>query len=130
MGVYSTHDVVLYFYCTSTTRNPELTGRPSRVKKGIWICDLLLRPRPMSAYTVSLTTPSEGAARGSHLPVHVDRGAGDLSQAWSTQIRRSGDLREPRPSLFAAVDGPLRRLRERDGANVRNSGTTLITLAV
>ena len=78
----------------------------------------------MSAYAVSLTTPPEGGARGSHLPAHVGRGAGDLSQAWSSQIRRSGDLR---PS-FAAVDGPLRRLRERDGANVRRSGITLITL--
>ena len=78
----------------------------------------------MSAYAVSITTPPEGGARGSHLPAHVGRGAGDLSQAWSSQIRRSGDLR---PS-FAAVDGPLRRLRERDGANVRRSGITLITL--
>ena len=78
----------------------------------------------MSAYAVSLITPPEGGARGSHLPAHVGRGAGDLSQAWSSQIRRSGDLR---PS-FAAVDGPLRRLRERDGANVRSSGITLITL--
>ena len=78
----------------------------------------------MSAYAVSITTPPEGGARGSHLPAHVGRGAGDLSQAWSSQIRRSGDLR---PS-FAAVDGPLRRLRERDGANVRSSGITLITL--
>ena len=66
----------------------------------------------------------EGGACGSHLPTHVGRGAGDLSQAWSSQIRRSGDLR---PS-FAAVDGPLRRLRERDGANVRSSGITLKTL--
>ena len=78
----------------------------------------------MSAYAVSLTTPPEGGARESHLPAHVGRGAGDLSQAWSSQIRRSGDLR---PS-FAAVDGPLRRLRERDGANVRSSGITLKTL--
>ena len=78
----------------------------------------------MSAYAVSLTTPSEGGARGSHLPAHVGRGAGDLSQAWSSQIRRSGDLR----ASFAAVDGPLRRLRERDGANVRSSGITLKTL--
>ena len=77
----------------------------------------------MSAYAVSLTTPPEGGARGSHLPAHVGRGAGDLSQAWSSQIRRSGDL----PS-FAAVDGPLRRLRERDGANARRSGITLKTL--
>ena len=78
----------------------------------------------MSAYAVSLTTPPEGGARGSHLPAHVGRGAGDLSQAWSSQIRQSGDLQ---PS-FAAVDGPLRRLRERDGANVRRSVITLITL--
>ena len=78
----------------------------------------------MSAYAVSLTTPPEGGARGSHLPAHVGRGAGDLSQAWSSQIRRSGDLR----ASFAAVDGPLRRLRERDGANVRSSGITLKTL--
>ena len=78
----------------------------------------------MSAYAISLTAPPEGGARGSHLPTHVGRGAGDLSQAWSSQIRRSGDLR---PS-FAAVDGPLRRLRERDGANVWRSGITLITL--
>ena len=31
--------------------------------------------RPMSAYAVSLTTPPEGGARGSHLPTHVGRGA-------------------------------------------------------
>ena len=78
----------------------------------------------MSAYAVSLTTPPEGGARGSHLSAHVGRGAGDLSQAWSSQIRRSGDLR----ASFAAVDGPLRRLRERDGAKVRSSGIALITL--
>ena len=42
----------------------------------------------MSAYAVSLTTPPEGGARGSHLPAHVGWGAGDLSQAWSSQIRR------------------------------------------
>ena len=78
----------------------------------------------MSAYAVSLTTPPEGGARESHLPAHVDRGAGDLSQAWSSQIRRSGDLR----ASFAAVDGPLRRLRERDGANVLSSGITLKAL--
>ena len=78
----------------------------------------------MSAYAVSLITPPEGGARGSHLPAHVGRGAGDLSQAWSSQIRRSGDLR----ASFAAVDGSLRRLRERDGANVRSSGITLKTL--
>ena len=77
----------------------------------------------MSAYAVSLTAPPEGGARGSHLPSHVGRGAGDLSQAWSSQTRRSGDLR----ASFAAVDGPLRRLRERDGANVRSSGITLKT---
>ena len=28
----------------------------------------------MSAYAVSLTTPPEGGARGSHLPAHVGRG--------------------------------------------------------
>ena len=84
-----------------------------------YTCWLLLSPetvevltRPMSAYAFSLTTPPEGGARGSHLPAHVGRGTGDLSQAWSSQIRRSGDLR----LYFAAVDGLLRRLRERDGA--------------
>ena len=38
------------------------------------------------------------------------------------------DLATCGPQDFAAVDGPLRRLRERDGANVRSSGITLITL--